>query len=64
MRKEQAMGYVLNSSSRTVHDIDSKDGRCRLSSIDEENRFEFESLEEALSYLPHTQPCRYCIHEE
>ena len=33
------MGYVLNSSSRTVHDIDSTDGRCRLSSIDEENRY-------------------------
>lgn len=58
------MGYVLNSNSRTVHDLDSLDGRCRLSQIQEENRFEFETLEEALEYLPNVVRCRYCIHEE
>lgn len=58
------MGFVLNTNSRTVHDQESKDGRCRLSQIREENRFEFESLEEALAYLPNAVCCRYCIHEE
>jgi len=58
------MGYVLNSNSRTVHKLDSKDGRCRLCKIQEENRFEFETLEDALDYLPNSVPCRYCIPEE
>ena len=58
------MGYVLNSNSRTVHDLDSTDGRCRLSLIQEENRFEFETLEEALNYLPNTMRCRYCLGDE
>lgn len=58
------MGYVLNSNSRTVHDQDSADGRCRLAMIQEENRFEFDTLEEALNYLPNTVRCRYCIRDE
>ncbi|MBQ2895731.1 MAG: hypothetical protein IJE26_03375 [Oscillospiraceae bacterium] len=58
------MGYVLNSNSRTVHDADSRDGRCRLSLIREENRFEFETLEEAMEYLPNAVRCPYCIHKE
>jgi len=58
------MGYVLNSNSRTVHDLDSLDGRCRLSQLKEENRFEFETLEEALEYLPNAVRCRYCIQEK
>lgn len=58
------MGYVLNSNSRIVHDLDSLDGRSRLSQIQEENRFEFETLEEALEYLPNVVRCRYCIHDE
>ena len=58
------MGYVLNSNSRTVHDLDSSDRRCRLSQIQEENRFEFDTLEEAMEYLPHTACCPYCIHNE
>ena len=53
------MGYVLNSSSRTVHDLETTDKRCRLSQIKEENRFEFETLAEALDYLPNTVRCRY-----
>ena len=57
------MGYVLNSNSRTVHDLKSADGRCRLAKIKEENRFEFETLEEALDYLPNVVRCRYCIKE-
>lgn len=58
------MGYVLNSSSRTVHDLETTDKRCRLSQIKEENRFEFETLAEALDYLPNTVRCRYCINED
>ena len=59
------MPYILNLSSRTVHDSNSLDGRCKLNYISSGNRLEFDSFQEAMSYLPNgkkaTRPCTFCL---
>ncbi len=46
------MRYVLNISTRKLHDTQCSDGRCKLDSIKDTNRKEFETLDEANTYLP------------
>lgn len=42
------MKYLLNTNSRTVHNADSHDGRCRLSLIREEHRLVFSDIGSAI----------------
>ncbi len=59
------MKYLLNTNSRTVHNADSHDGRCRLSLVREEYRLVFSDLDSALSYLPKgkkpIKKCAFCL---
>lgn len=60
--------YLLNLSTRTVHDAESKDGRCRLALIQEGNKKVFDTLAEAMSFLPPgkkiAKPCAFCLANE
>ena len=59
------MKYLLNISSRTVHRADSRDGRCKLKLLRDENKVLFHSYEDAVSFLPQgrkpTKPCAFCL---
>jgi hypothetical protein len=59
------MPFILNLSSRTVHDANSTDGRCKLHIISDGNKMEFDSFQDALNYLPSgkkaTRPCAFCL---
>lgn len=45
------MKFLLNISSRTIHDAFSTDNRCRLSLIAPEHKIVFSSLKETATYL-------------
>jgi len=57
--------FLLNISSRTIHDAFSTDNRCRLSLIAPEHKIVFVSLAEAVAYLPEgkkpTKTCSFCL---
>ena len=57
--------FLLNISSRTIHDAFSTDNRCRLSLIAPEHKIVFGSLAEAAAYLPEgkkpTKTCSFCL---
>lgn len=57
--------YLLNINSRTVHDLQHADGRCRLKLIAEENAVRFNTVEEAMRYLPkgrkECKKCTFCF---
>lgn len=57
--------FLLNISSRTIHQAESADGRCRLSQVKERNRMLFETYAEAKNYLPvggkEPTPCSFCL---
>ena len=59
------MPYLLNINSRTIHDSNSIDGRCRIGMIREEHKLIFETLDEALHVLPAgkkpTKICSFCL---
>lgn len=59
------MRYVLNLGNRKLHDCRKADGRCKLKLINESNKMEFDSIEEAISYMPkgnHTiKFCTFCM---
>lgn len=59
------MTYLLNINSRTIHNADSKDKRCRLAQIQECNKKWFFSYQEAMNYLPkgkrNPAPCSFCL---
>ena len=59
------MRYLLNVNSRTIHNADSRDGRCRLNLLKDENKMQFPSFEEAMHCLPGgnkpTKPCVFCL---
>ncbi len=59
------MEYILNVNSRTVHDANSTDGRCRLNQIRAEHKIICATMEEALNYLPQgkkpTKKCSFCL---
>lgn len=59
------MKFLLNISSRTIHDAFSTDKRCRISLIAPEHKIIFSSLEEAVAYLPEgkkpTKTCSFCL---
>ena len=62
MRK---LRYLLNINSRTVHDLQHADGRCKLKLIAEENVVRFKTIEEAMNYLPtgrkKCKRCAFCM---
>ena len=59
------MKYLLNLTSRTIHNACSVDGRCKIDLIRDENKKEFDLLEEAMNYLPEgdkpTKCCAFCF---
>ena len=59
------MKYLLNINSRTIHNANSKNGRCKISMIAEGSRIYFDSFQEALTYLPNGKksaaPCSFCL---
>ena len=59
------MTFLLNVNSRTVHNADSKDKRCRIQQIQDGNKKLFQTYQEAKEYLPkgkrNTAPCSFCL---
>ena len=59
------MKYLLNINARTVHFASSKDGRCKIENIREENKIMFNNLKDAVNYLPQgkkpTKLCSFCF---
>ena len=59
------MKYLLNLSSRTIHDATSTNGRCKIGLMHEENKMIFGTYQEAKDYLPtgrkNTAPCSFCL---
>ena len=42
--------FIGNRKNKTLHAVGFLDGRCHIDQIREENKIEFDSLEEALKY--------------
>ena len=59
------MPYLLNLNTRTIHDSQSQDGRCKLKSIRVEHLQRFSTIQDALAYLPQgkkpTKLCSFCL---
>ena len=59
------MKYLLNLSTRTIHDANSKDGRCKLKLIGEDNKKVFADYNSAAAFLPShkktAKPCPFCL---
>ena len=59
------MRYLLNLHTRTIHDADSTDGRCKINYIGEGNKMIFSDYNKAKSYLPEgkisAKPCPFCL---
>lgn len=59
------MKYLLNVSSRTIHDAASTNGRCKIGLMREDNKIIFDTYQEAKSYLPAGRkisgPCSFCL---
>ena len=57
--------YLLNLTTRTIHDAASTDGRCRIAKIQEGNKMLFDSFEAAKNYLPDgkkvAKSCSICL---
>ena len=68
--KEQipARAFLLNLNSRTIHDANSTDGRCKLGMINSGNMRTFNTFEEAKNYLPDgkkvAKPCSFCLEKD
>ncbi len=63
--ERQAMMYLLNLYSRTIHDASSNDKRCRLNLRHKDNKKFFSSYWEAKDYLPEgrkaASPCAFFL---
>ena len=59
------MKYLLNLHTKTIHDANSKDGRCKLKLIGEDNKMIFTDYNSAASFLPSNKkiakPCPFCL---
>ena len=59
------MAFLLNISSRTIHNAASTDGRCRIALMHESNKMIFPTYQEAKDYLPPGKkvsgPCSFCL---
>lgn len=57
--------YLLNLNSRTIHDTNCTDGRCKLKNIRPENKKFFETFEEAWNFPDQNnhinKKCSFCI---
>jgi len=62
------MAYILNIERRKIHNSCKADGRCRLNLMKESNMKSFESLEEAVNFLPKGKKtvefCTFCMRGE
>ena len=59
------MEYLLNINSRTIHDANSTNGRCKIKLMSEENKLIFNDYGKAKNYLPNGKkkaaPCAFCL---
>ena len=57
--------YFVNTNRGTIHLTNSKDGRCKIKMITEEQRAYYDTLEEALQFPnsdnPKSKPCTFCL---
>ncbi len=63
--KDKSQKFLLNVSTRTIHDANSKDGRCKINTMQDCNKKLFDNYLEAKNYLPKgkktTGPCAFCL---
>lgn len=59
------MEFLLNLSTRTIHDAASTNKRCRIALIQDGNRKIFSTYQEAKDFLPPGKriagPCSFCL---
>lgn len=59
------MAFLLNLSTRTIHDAASTNKRCRITQIHEDNKMAFATYQEAKDFLPSGRriaaPCSFCL---
>lgn len=61
--------YLLNTNSKCIHLADSKDGRCKITTMRDEYKIFFDSLQEAKNYPTSQKPlargcCSFCLSDE
>ena len=65
MDEKPKQTFLLNLSTRTIHDLNSLDGRCKINTIQDGNSKVFDSYKEAKNYLPDgkktAKPCSFCL---
>lgn len=59
------MDFLLNISTRTIHNAASTNKRCRIALMHEGNKMVFPTYQEAKNYLPSGKrvagPCSFCL---
>ena len=59
------MNFLLNLSTRTIHNADSTSKRCRIEQMHSGNKMIFPTYQEAKDYLPAGKkvaaPCSFCL---
>lgn len=57
--------FIGNTGTKTLHAVEFSDGRCKISQIRKEQKKEFATLEDALSYPDRSNPifhkCGICF---
>ena len=64
-----SMSYLLNTNSKTIHYASSRDGRCKISTMREEYKLIFKTLQQAKEYPSKESHlakkcCSFCLPNE